>query len=105
MTRRFDWADYRTTEYQDIDPERVVAILPTAAIEQHGPHLPVGTDTMIAEGMLAELRTQCPEDLDIRILLLGVWSPLGFKMLNRIVLDNSARHWQIENSFFYGLLK
>ena len=68
MTRRFDWADYRTTEYQDIDPERVVAILPTAAIEQHGPHLPVGTDTMIAEGMLAELRTQCPEDLDIRIL-------------------------------------
>ncbi len=68
MTRRFDWADYRTTEFDDIDPEKVIAILPTAAIEQHGPHLPTGTDTMIADGMLAELRHQCPDDLDIRIL-------------------------------------
>ncbi len=66
--RRLDWADYRTTEYANIDPERTIAILPTAAIEQHGPHLPVGVDTMIAEGMLAELRRQCPDDLDIRIL-------------------------------------
>ena len=68
MTRRLDWADYRTTEFEDIDPEHVIAILPTAAIEQHGPHLPVGVDTMIAEGMLAELRTACPDNLDIRIL-------------------------------------
>lgn len=68
MTRRFDWADYRTTEFDTIDPERVIAILPTAAIEQHGPHLPTGTDTMIAEGMLSELRAQCPDHLDIRIL-------------------------------------
>ncbi|MEL7151938.1 MAG: creatininase family protein [Pseudomonadota bacterium] len=68
MTRRLDWADYRTTEFADIDPEKVIAILPTAAIEQHGPHLPVGVDTMIAEGMLAELRAACPDDLDVRIL-------------------------------------
>ena len=66
--RRLDWADYRTTEFEGLDPEKVIAILPTAAIEQHGPHLPVGVDTMIAEGMLFELRRQCPDDLDIRIL-------------------------------------
>ena len=66
--RRLDWAEYRTTEYEHIDPMRTIAILPTAAIEQHGPHLPVGVDTMIAEGMLAVLRARCPEDLDIRIL-------------------------------------
>ncbi|MEQ9039167.1 MAG: creatininase family protein [Silicimonas sp.] len=66
--RRLDWADYRASEYADIDPEQTIAVLPTAAIEQHGPHLPVGVDTMIAEGMLAELRRQCPDDLDIRIL-------------------------------------
>ena len=66
--RRLDWADYRTTEFDGLDPEKVIAILPTAAIEQHGPHLPTGTDTMIAGGMLAELRHQCPDDLDIRIL-------------------------------------
>ena len=68
MTRRLDWADYRTTEYAGIDAMRTIAVLPTAAIEQHGPHLPVGTDTMIAEGMLAILRQTCPADLDIRIL-------------------------------------
>lgn len=68
MTRRFDWADFRAPEYRDIDPMKTIAILPTAAIEQHGPHLPVGTDTMIAGGMLDELRRTCPDDLDIRIL-------------------------------------
>jgi creatinine amidohydrolase len=68
MTRRLDWADYRTTEFASVDPMRTIAVLPTAAIEQHGPHLPVGTDTMIAEGMLDEVRRICPENLDIRIL-------------------------------------
>lgn len=68
MTRRFDWADYRFAEFAEADPDKVIAILPTAAIEQHGPHLPVGTDTMIAQGMLDRLRAVCPEDLDIRIL-------------------------------------
>ena len=67
MTQGLDWAQYRTTEFQGLDPEKVIAILPTAAIEQHGPHLPVGTDTMIAEGMLAQLRADCPDDLDICI--------------------------------------
>ena len=66
--RRLDWADFRAEEFDGLDPEAVIAILPTAAIEQHGPHLPVGTDTLIAEGMLDELRRQAPDDLDLRIL-------------------------------------
>ncbi|WP_138472535.1 creatininase family protein [Poseidonocella sp. HB161398] len=66
--RRLDWAEYRFAEFREADPETAIAILPTAAIEQHGPHLPVGTDMMIAEGMLARLRAACPADLDIRIL-------------------------------------
>ncbi|AJE47771.1 creatininase family protein [Celeribacter indicus] len=66
--RRFDWAEYRTTEFSGFDPEKTIAILPTAAIEQHGPHLPVGVDTHINEGMLARLRETCPDDLDILIL-------------------------------------
>ncbi|MBI1418155.1 MAG: creatininase family protein [Limimaricola sp.] len=68
MTRRMDWKDYRAPEWKEVDPLRTIAILPTAAIEQHGPHLPVGTDTIINEGMLALLREKCPEDLDLRIL-------------------------------------
>ena len=66
--RRLDWAEYRTTEFADMDPEKTIVILPTAAVEQHGPHLPVGVDTYINEGMLAELRASCPDDLNILIL-------------------------------------
>ena len=68
MTRRFDWKEFRAPEWHGIDPMTTIAILPTAAIEQHGPHLPVGVDTFINEGLLALLRQRCPEDLDIRIL-------------------------------------
>jgi creatinine amidohydrolase len=68
ILRRLDWADYRAPEFASLDPLRTIAILPTAAIEQHGPHLPVGVDTMIADGLLARLRADCPGDLDIRIL-------------------------------------
>jgi creatinine amidohydrolase len=66
--KRLDWAQYRTTEFAAMDPATTIAILPTCAIEQHGPHLPTGTDTMIAEGMLAQLRATCPDDLNILIL-------------------------------------
>lgn len=68
MMRRLDWAEYRAPELAAIDPMRTVALLPTAAIEQHGPHLPLGVDAMIAEGMLATLREICPGDIDLRIL-------------------------------------
>ena len=67
IPRRRDWADWPAPDLR-IDPMRTIAILPTAAVEQHGPHLPLGVDLMIAEGMLATLRRNCPEDMDIRIL-------------------------------------
>ncbi|MEL6452077.1 MAG: creatininase family protein [Pseudomonadota bacterium] len=68
MTGRRAWQNFRAPEFADIDPMRTIAILPTAAIEQHGPHLPVGTDTIINTGLLAELTARCPDDLDIRVL-------------------------------------
>jgi creatinine amidohydrolase len=34
-------------EVGELDRERTVAILPTAAVEQHGPHLPLDTDTFL----------------------------------------------------------
>ncbi|MCG3269527.1 creatininase family protein [Yoonia sp. I 8.24] len=66
--RRLDWFEFKTTEFADFDPEKTIAILPTAAIEQHGPHLPVGVDTFINEGMLARLRASLPDDITILIL-------------------------------------
>jgi creatinine amidohydrolase len=39
------------TDIQATDRARVVAILPLGAVEAHGPHLPLGTDVIIAEAM------------------------------------------------------
>lgn len=64
----YNWAECRAPDFDHIDPDRSIAILPTAAIEQHGPHLPVGTDTLIMEGMLATFREACPDDLEAWIL-------------------------------------
>ena len=36
---------------RDLPAEQTVAVLPTGAIEAHGPHLPLGTDIVIAEAM------------------------------------------------------
>jgi len=61
------WVDYPTTDLQ-VDTERTIAVLPTAAVEQHGPHLPVGVDTFINEGLCNLLAARCPSEIDIRIL-------------------------------------
>ena len=66
--RRVWWGDFPTTDYAAIDPEATIAVLPVAAIEQHGPHLPVSTDTTIMNGMLETVIARLPDDLDIRIL-------------------------------------
>ncbi|MEM1288584.1 MAG: creatininase family protein [Pseudomonadota bacterium] len=70
-SRRYRWAEYKTTEFHGLDPNKVIAVLPTAAIEQHGPHLPVGVDTYLNEGMLETVEALLPElapSLDVRIL-------------------------------------
>lgn len=62
------WQDYRAPEFKAVDPMRTIAVLPTAAIEQHGPHLPVGTDTIINQGMCDLLAARAPDDMDLRLL-------------------------------------
>lgn len=67
MRRRF-WAELTTEDFRALDPERTIAVLPVAAIEQHGPHLPVSTDTVIADGMIAETLKRLPDDISILVL-------------------------------------
>ena len=66
--RAFFWAELKSEEFRGLDPERTIAVLPVAATEQHGPHLPVMTDTAIAEGMIALLKEQLPADLNVLVL-------------------------------------
>ncbi|MEJ2122071.1 MAG: creatininase family protein [Alphaproteobacteria bacterium] len=46
------WGDLTTEDFEGLDPERTVALLPIAATEQHGPHLPLSTDADIAAGLI-----------------------------------------------------
>jgi creatinine amidohydrolase len=46
----------------------VIAVLPVAAVEQHGPHLPVGVDAMIMQGCLERASARLPADLDALFL-------------------------------------
>jgi creatinine amidohydrolase len=51
-----DWADIDWPLISTADAARWIAVLPLAATEQHGPHLPVETDVMIGEAYLARVR-------------------------------------------------
>jgi creatinine amidohydrolase len=53
-----DWLSLTTEEFAG---RARIAVLPVAAVEQHGPHLPVGVDTYIAEAYLARVRTLLPD--------------------------------------------
>jgi creatinine amidohydrolase len=62
------WQDLTSAEMRARPMERAVAVLPVAAVEQHGPHLPLGTDAIIAEGYLARAAALVPDDLDVLLL-------------------------------------
>ena len=51
-----DWTEIHWPDIAGDEPARWIAILPLAATEQHGPHLPVGTDVMITQAYLARVR-------------------------------------------------
>jgi creatinine amidohydrolase len=66
--RKIWWTDFAAREFEGLDPMKTIAVFPIAAVEQHGPHLPVGTDTIINTSMLEMLAERAPNDMDLRIL-------------------------------------
>jgi creatinine amidohydrolase len=69
-----DWTDIHWPDVAGAGPARWIAVLPLAATEQHGPHLPVGTDVMIAQAYLARVRELLPDTLPVTFLPL---QPVG----------------------------
>ena len=62
------WAEMGWRDFAAADMSKVVAVLPVAAIEQHGPHLPVGVDAFINEGYLQRAIERVPADLPVLFL-------------------------------------
>ena len=57
------WHEMTSPDFEGLDPERTVAVLPVAAVEQHGPHLPVWVDACLNEGVLEAVRARMGADM------------------------------------------
>jgi creatinine amidohydrolase len=68
MLPRRLWQEMTTEDFRALDVARVIAVLPVAAIEQHGPHLPVEVDARINAGVIARALELMPDDLPVTVL-------------------------------------
>jgi creatinine amidohydrolase len=63
-----NWTDIHWPDFAGVGLGRWIAVLPLAATEQHGPHLPLGTDVMIAQAYLARVRELLPDAIPVTFL-------------------------------------
>ena len=63
------WADLSSRHFSQLASSAVinqtVAVLPVAAIEQHGPHLPVSVDTTLVNGVIDAALPHLPDSLPV----------------------------------------
>lgn len=61
LKHRF-WAEYTARDFAALERDRLVAVLPVGATEQHGPHLPLSVDQAILDGMIAATIPHLPDE-------------------------------------------
>jgi creatinine amidohydrolase len=61
------WADWNTRDFSRCEAEgtleQLIAVLPVAATEQHGPHLPLKVDSTLVDGVIAAALPHLAADL------------------------------------------
>lgn len=62
------WSDLTTADFASLDTARAIAVLPVAATEQHGPHLPLSVDTDIVNGVVQAALPHIPAPLPVLFL-------------------------------------
>lgn len=83
------WAHLSTTDFALLDRSRAIAVLPVAATEQHGPHLPLSVDSDLADGIIA-----------------AAWAPLQAALADSAVLflPTQTTGFSPEHAAFAGTL-
>jgi creatinine amidohydrolase len=62
------WAHLTSRDFAQLDPATTVAVLPVAATEQHGPHLPLSVDQSIVDGVVASALPHLLASLPVLVL-------------------------------------
>jgi len=62
------WSQLTTRDFAALDVAATVAVLPLGATEQHGPHLPLGVDTVLADGIVTAALPLLPAKLPVLFL-------------------------------------
>lgn len=90
------WKD-NVSDLQATERADWIAVLPLGAHEQHGPHLPFETDTLIAEGFVERLIGRLPPALPVTFL---PTEPVGYSIEHLDVIgtrslgyDEAVQHW------------
>lgn len=68
MQPKRHWQDLTGPDFAALDRVRTIAVLPVAATEQHGPHLPMSVDADIARGVIGAALPHLPADLPVLFL-------------------------------------
>jgi creatinine amidohydrolase len=67
-------SDLTSPEVKALDLSKLIVVLPTGSIEQHGPHLPVSVDTDIVTAVATRLEQRSPQSI---LLLPTLWPGLS----------------------------
>lgn len=67
MHSRF-WSDYTSESFASLPRERLIAVLPVGAVEQHGPHMPMSTDHATIDAVVSATAPLLPAELPVLFL-------------------------------------
>jgi creatinine amidohydrolase len=62
------WIDLTTADFASLPRERLIALLPIGATEQHGPHLPLSVDSRIAAALVKRAIDLLPDGFPLSVL-------------------------------------
>jgi len=60
-----------STALSNVDREQTLVVIPIAAVEQHGPHMPTGTDHILCTSVAQEIESRLPDQI---LITPTVWS-------------------------------
>lgn len=97
MSQTVNQINFTNAALQNSLHKEIVVVLPLGAHEQHGPHLPFETDTLIVKGVVARLQRILPPESSVEFLTA---EPIGYSIEHMDVAgsktlsyDGAIRRW------------